>query len=860
MNPKAYRLPTHALPRRYDIRLDARLGSPDFHGEVTIALEVGEPRDTIELHARELVLPAVTLTAGDRSYTGRAEIDPERELAALRFDEPLPIGPATLRIAFAGQISKGLEGLYLAADGPEQLLCTQCEATDARAIFPCFDEPTFKARFAFEITTSSDAMVLANGPLVETRTAEDGGSKTWIFEATKAMSTYLIAFVIGDVASGPEEVLAGVPLRVWALRGKERMGAFALDFTKRLLPWFQDYFGVPYHFGKYDQVAVPGFAAGAMENSGLVLFRQSALLMDPQTASWASEKNIAHVVAHEFAHMWLGNLVTMSWWDDLWLNEAFAEWVSIKAVNELAPDYAIWDDFQRGKREALKTDALDHTHPIYSPVETPADAIEMFDAITYLKGCSVLRMLENFLGDGPFRAGIRSYMQEFRERNAVGADLWRNLQHASQEPVTEIMESWIMQGGYPVLRLASQGDGAETCLQVEQTRFLSNPASTTDPDQCWQVPLVIRYADDAGTHVTRFLLRGSAAVVPMPVEGTLRWCYANADEIGFFRQQPSGDLLQGLLAHLDQLTPSEQMGLLGDQWALTRKGAQTITGFLDVLAAMSSIDNYHVVGEIVGLMHTLEAMLEDADDQAALDRFRRWVHDSYGKRLLALGFEPQAGESRNASQQRVVLVDAIANIALDQGALAAAQVWAAREAEDPAAVDPNLAPIFIAATARAGSVEEYERFLQIYQERREAHATPQERDRYMYSLLEFRDPALAERTIELIDRRVLPQESSLPLLSRMLQRRHTQYLAWDYVKSHWAAIQEIGSFSTPYLVEATGQLPATLRDDVVAFFDAHLNGQAQKSYARALETMDQTAEFKARTRAELLSWFMERGG
>ena len=339
--------------------------------------------------------------------------------------------------------------MYLAQDRPEQALCTQCEATDARAIFPCFDEPTFKAQFAFEITTDPDVVVLSNGPLVSV--TGNGAGKTWKFAATKTMSSYLVALVIGDMASAAEQIVHGVPLRVWTMRGKEGLGAFALDYTARLLPWYEEYFGAPYHFDKYDQAAVPGFSSGAMENSGLVIFRQELLIMSPDSASWRQEKLIAQVIAHEFAHMWFGNLVTMQWWDDLWLNEAFAEWICHRVISDISPHYRIWDDFQGNRNYTLAEDALESTHPIYSPVQTPAQAEELFDAITYLKGCAVLRMLENFLGFENFRAGLRTYMREFAERNARGADLWRHLQAASQQPVAQIVESWILQSGYPVV-------------------------------------------------------------------------------------------------------------------------------------------------------------------------------------------------------------------------------------------------------------------------------------------------------------------------------------------------------------------------------------------------------------------------
>jgi puromycin-sensitive aminopeptidase len=429
--PKAYRLPTHALPKRYDIHIDARLGRDDFFGRVTVQLDIKQPQDFIELNQRELQLSNARLTFNGETLEGRIEQDDEREMARIQFDRALPVGEGTLEVDFRGKVGRGLEGLYLAKDGPEQCLCTQCEEAEARAIFPCWDEPTFKARFAWQVTTSPDVVVLANGPLVGVTDSVDGQSKTWKFAPTRPMSSYLVALVIGDMASTPEEVVNGTPIRVWALRGKEHMGRFAHDFTKRVLPWYEDYFGAPYHFDKYDQAAVPGFGAGAMENVGLVLYRQSALIMDPRTASWQAEKRIAHVVAHETAHMWFGNLVTMKWWDDLWLNEAFAEWVSTKALDDLNPEYRVWDDFMAAKNGAMADDSLESTHPIYNPVDTPAEAAEMFDSITYEKGCAVLRMLEGFLGEERFREGIRTYMKEFAESNAAGADLWRHLQAAS---------------------------------------------------------------------------------------------------------------------------------------------------------------------------------------------------------------------------------------------------------------------------------------------------------------------------------------------------------------------------------------------------------------------------------------------
>ncbi len=856
MDPKAYRLPQHVRPKRYDIELDTRLGVPEFTGRVSITLDLGEPCDLIELHARDLRLFEAQLDGDGQTHPGDVTLDAERETATIKFGKPLPTGSATLHLRFVGQLSRGMEGLYLASDGPEQVICTQFQATDARAAFPCFDEPTFKARFAFTITTAADATVLSNGPVVAVTPSQNGRSQTWCFAPTKPMSSYLAALVIGDLAGTAEETVHGTPLRVWALRGKEHMGQFAQQYAARLLPWYETYFDVPYHFDKYDQVAVPGFSSGAMENSGLVLFRQTGLLVDPQTTSWEQEKYIAHIVAHEFAHMWFGNLVTMQWWDDLWLNEAFAEWVSMKAVSLLSPDYAIWDDFQSSKSGALATDALETTHPIYSPVATAAEANELFDTITYVKGCSVLRMLEHFLGEPAFRAGVRTYMREFAERNTVGADLWRHLQEASREPIAQIMQSWITQSGHPLIDVALNPDSHS--LHLRQERFFSSPAAMSAAAQTWTIPLVLRFEDAAGVHELRQLLDTPETRIALDVQGTIKWCYANADEIGFYRQRLDGQLLAQVLANLAQLTTSEQMGLLRDQWALTRRGDQAITQFLDVLAAMGASDKYHVLSQVVTYLHTLEDLIVETGDEPTLQRFRAWVSRQYGPKLAASGLAPKPGETRNIAQQRIALLDALVTVAHDAAILDQATQWADCEAADPAAVDPNLAPLFIRAAAQFGDEARFERYVHLYQQRRAAGAGPHQTNRYLQSFPHFRSPELVRRTLQLIEQQIVPQEGVGGLLAGMLNRKHTQLAAWNYIKEHWAVVHALGALWIGGLVQATGQLPVTLRQDVVAFFDAHLNGEAQMSYARALEAMDQLAEFKTRTRDDLIAWFAQQ--
>jgi len=855
MSTSTYRLPVDVTPRLYDVRLNAQLGCEEFSGESIISLDLHAPKNSMEMHSRELTVKSAEIRVGDKTHPAQVNYDPENERIIFQFSEMLPKGEAALSMAFNGKVSQTLKGLYLAQNRPEQVLCTQCEATDARAIFPCFDEPTFKAEFAFEVTSAKDAVVLANGPLLSV--TENGPTKTWKFAPTRKMSSYLVALVIGDIAHETEQTINGIPLRIWAMRGKEQMGAFALAYTAKLLPWYEDYFGVPYHYNKYDQVAVPGFAAGAMENSGLVLFRQEALIMAPGSASWRQEKSIAHVIAHEFAHMWFGNLVTMRWWDDLWLNEAFAEWMAYRVISEISPDYKIWDDFQGNKNYALAVDALESTHPIYSAVETPAQAMELFDAITYLKGCAVMRMLENFLGQESFRDGLRTYMKEFSENNARGVDLWRHLQEASRHPVTQIMESWVLQGGYPCVTVNLETDIGQASLQLSQQRFFSNPRVPKENKQLWQVPLVIRYEDDAGLHILRYVLGDSSGTLELPIKGDLQWCYPNVDEIGFYHQNFNNALLTKILEHLGRLNPSEQMGLLGGQWALTRSGHQNIQQFLEVLQRLAiKSDNYNVLFEIVERLLTLERLIEDVGDAADVERFRDWVKNLFKDRLEKLGYEPGPDEAMDISQQRISAINAMTTLARDPESITQSRILAEREASDFKSVDPNIAASLIYINAIFGDADTFKRHVDIYQSRKANSAPPQTINRYLYSFAQFRGAEQVTQTLTLFDEGVTPKEALGPVLDQMFNARHSQVAAWEYLKANWLAIKEMG-FGMTELIKSAGQLPFSMRDDLVAFCEAHVKGEADIAYAQALETMDLWTEFQARVREDLIKWLNE---
>jgi puromycin-sensitive aminopeptidase len=805
--------------------------------------------DRVEMHAKGLTIEDPFFAVGGENIDARAELDPETETVRFVAARPLPRGRFQLTVRFSGRPNPGMHGLYLAKDGAERAICTQCEATDARGIFPCFDEPEFKAKLAWTIRSKTDVIALANGPLEKTE--EVGDERVWHFAETDVVSSYLAAAVVGDFEGSDPTRANGIPVRVWAMRGKKTQTKFAHEFTAKLIPWFEEYFDARYAYEKYDQVAVPGFDAGAMENVGLVLFRQNLLLMDPGAASWNQEKLIAKVIAHELAHMWFGNLVTMKWWDDLWLNEAFAEWFAHKAAHANAPDYQVWNDFQADKNRALIDDALLTTHPIYAPVATPGEAIEMFDSITYQKGCAVMRMLENFLGDEKFRDGIRTYMKAFARKNAAGADLWDHLARASGHDVGGLMKSWVEQPGFPIVSLEAQGGQ----LALSQRRFFSSP-SPQENAQLWNVPMVVRFEDDQGAKTHRFILSEREKTVTLPSKGDVKWVYGNASEIGFYRVDTKGHAAEALLSRAaDVLSPVEQMGLIEDQWALVRNGSSSIDRFVPVIAGLAKSEDHNVVRALIDRLGTLERVLEESENEAVVIELRAYIASLFERALATLGWEPKKGETQNDVQRRSLTILAMANLARVAEHVEACERWAAKEQQDPRSVDPNLAGTFVGVAAKFGDDARYDRFVETYLQRKSKGAAPQDSLRYLYTLAWFRPKELVAKTLAHLDGGVIPQEAVGSILGQLLGTRHGRLPAWEYLQRNWEPLKaRVGDMGISRVVEAVGNLPVGRRAEIVSFFERHPPVGAERALARALESMDQREELYARITPQLVAF------
>ncbi|HEX9053040.1 MAG TPA: M1 family aminopeptidase [Anaeromyxobacter sp.] len=843
---RTFRLPRDVRPTAYDAALSLDPDARGFGGSARIDLVLDAPRDEIVLHAAGLDVREVRLRAGG-GPTAPLEIRaaPASETVVLRFASPVPRGPAALEIAWTGRMTEGLRGLYPAGAG---IAATQFEAADARRVFPCFDEPGFKATWRLAIEAPKGVAVLSNG--VPEREEDLGDRRRVQFAQTPPLPTYLVALVAGRVEAHPPVTVRGVPVRTFAQPEKLPLTGFGQDVAVEVLPRLEDYFGVPYAFGKLDQVGLPEFEAGAMENAGLVTYREVALLLDPATASLAQKKRVAEVVTHELSHQWFGNWVTMTWWDDLWLNEAFATWMAFKIVDAWNPAWRVWLEFDQGKAAAMHLDALRSTHPIRAEIRDVAEAGEAFDLITYEKGGAVLRMIEGYLGEEPFRDGIRRYMRRHAKGNAVADDLWAALGEASREPVVELANAWIGQPGFPLVRVERAG----RTLRLEQRRFFSDPADAGAGGEAapWPVPLVLRVDDGERMREQRVLLRGRTAEVTLEGDREPAFVVANAGATGFYRVAYDAASLGALAAHLPRLATPERIALLSDEWALVRAGERDAGAFLDLCAGFRGEEDHAVLDELVGRLAALEHRLVPDPDRAALQAF---VARLFLPQLVATGWDSAPAEADATRLRRAAAVQALGLVARDPGVVAEARArldrWLAGDRE---ALEPNLHDAAVTLAARTGDGARFEAFRRLFAR----ETDPAFRRRYLLALASFEDPALAARGVELAFGDEVPLQDVASFVGALLGNRAAREGAWARVRDDWERLRGRLAQAPMLLrrvVEAMGALVERRHlEEVEAFLGSHPLDEARQAIAQTLERLRQDIALRERAGPAIGRW------
>lgn len=865
MSTDQHRLPTTVRPSSYVLRLEPDHTSGTFAGRVAITAEVSEAVDTISLNSEQLDIDSAHLTVSDTTSDCSVETDTERQRITLDPGHKIEPGSVLIAIEFRGRFNDQLVGLYLSTftndDGEAaSLATTQFEATHARKCFPCWDEPAAKATFEIELVIDGGHNAVSNEAEVS-RVELDDGRVAIKFAPTVPMSTYLVAFVTGPIEVSPAVDVDGTPLRIVHVPGKGDLTDFALEVGAFALRYFTDYFGLPYPCSKLDLVAIPDFAFGAMENLGCVTFREALLLIDPDRSTQPELQLAVDVISHELAHMWFGDLVTMSWWNGLWLNEAFASFMEMRCTDAFRPSWDRWTDFALSRSEALTIDSLAATRPIEYEVTSPVDAEGMFDVLTYKKGAAVVRMLEQYLGEERFRAGIRRYMNTHQFGNADTSDLWDAIEAELGEPVRRIMESWIFQGGYPQL-VVSDGNGGGVELTQQRMRF---EGADDTQDQTWMVPVSYRRvgADDteAGSapepdtpSIAKTASRLLLDADPVTVEGVGpdQPAVMNAAGTGFYRvfyPEAHRDALAA--AAVDHLSPVERYALIDDTWAAVLAGQTSTPAFLNLLEAMTGESDRSVWQRIIGGFGQLRRLVTGE----SRERLEDIVHDALAPALAGLGLSPADDDDDRRRQLRADLVRGLGIVANDPEIQEEAKRASATGLRNPELVDSSLLAAAIDVVAASGDRADFDDFIEAWK----SATTPQAELRYLGALADFPEPALVQRLYDLILDGSVRSQNAPFLLRRALINENCGHQTWDFITGHWdQLVDRFASSLIVRMVEGINTLDTEAdRDAVASFFSTHEVPSGQQTLQQILERQRVRVSLRGRE-ADNLSRFLLR--
>lgn len=845
-------LPKNVLPELYTITLKVIPEEIDFMGHVTIDVSIKEPTQTVILHALEIAIEHAEVIQNSKTALAKISKNEPDETVTFLFDSVLEVGPAQIVIAYSGKLNKQLRGLYQVENNGEKYAFTQFEATDARRMIPCFDEPALKARFSLTVIHPAHLTALSNMPILKEK-IEGERFKTTSFETTPIMSTYLLALGLAKLASKSIKV-GETTVTVWADPKQLPISEFALKVTAAVLPRLNDYFGLPYPYPKLDLISVPNFAMGAMENWGAIFFRDSCLLLDETFSSTSTQRGVANVITHEIVHQWFGNLVTMQWWDDLWLNESFATWLACKIVDQWRPEWNSWVEFQQEKEIPLSIDALQNTRPISSKVTSAAQIEELFDALTYEKGAACLRMIETFLGEESFRTGIRAYIKRFQYQNAPAEELWNELSAASGQPVGKIARDWFTQPGFPLVTLR-ESSGSFT---IEQERYQSFGANKKDDvgvglasaQTLWTIPFTYKYQDETGIHNDRILLTDRSTKLNIPWQ--ISSLYGNADESGFLRVAYDPALLSKIETDIpNTLTATERIGHLGNLWAFTVLGTVPIDQFLTTLWRFKGDKTRVVVEAITQYMDALLNQMVLPDD---LCSFQSRVCDLIKPVWKDLGWDSSPNEDDEHQLARASALWCIGAVGQDEDVLPELPRRQTRYFALPSSLNPTLATPLVRLCARLDGGSLFDPFFQKYQ----SAETPEEKDRYLVALSEFNKPALAIKLLDKTLTESIRSQDAWKPIRYLLRYPKVQSETWEFVKANWKTLRDkTGSVGATRMIQSTRHLwTPCWKNEVEAFFSRSENkvDAAERALLQTLEFIEIGIRFKKEQRPRLSTW------
>ena len=839
----AQRLPVTASPTHYALWFAPDLEGATFRGRETIDITLANPTTSVTLNAAEIQFGPVTITAAGRTQTARVTLNEKDEMATLTVPQALPKGAATIQITYTGILNDKLRGFYLSKANGRRYAVTQMEATDARRAFPSWDEPAYKASFDVSLMIDTGDTAISNGAQLSDTPGPEAGKHTVVFARTPKMSTYLVALLVGDFAcrEGSSE---GTPIRVCSTPDKRELTGFALEAAIHQIKFYNDYFGIKYPFGKLDIIGIPDFSAGAMENAGAITFREQLLFVDPQRSSVSARKTVATVLSHEIAHQWFGDLVTMKWWDDIWLNEGFATWMESKAVAEWRPDWQVELDAANDTQRAITEDVLTSARPIRTKVETPEQINEVFDGIAYEKTAAVLRMVEAYVGPDAFRKGISSYLSKFAYRNASGEDFWSEMTRVTGQPIDRMIRSLVDQPGVPVLTFEERsciGNASE--IEVTQSRFRLDGDRSATP-QTWTFPACFKTND--GKASCQVIDRPQQVVKATPCAPR----FANADGRGYYLSDYRPAVAETSRAR----TRVERLTLVNDEWWMARSASHPIQVFLDLSRGLAYDDAPVILTTLQTRLGFIGSNIVDTSQQP---QFQRWIRDTFGPVLAKLGLPGRPSDADDVQGRRAALMVLLGVSGGDADVLRRAREMATQYLADPASVGVSMASEVLQVGALTGDRALYDRYVS---KLATLSTQPEEYYRFFNALGWFRDPALMQETLK---RSLLPTVRSQDtgvLLRNMLRLPWAREATWAFVKAQWPALTaKLGVFQgIPGIVSGLGNLCTRAQAaDVRAFFAKNRVESSERGVQQAIEEIESCALVDARQSPALAEWLSQ---
>jgi aminopeptidase N/puromycin-sensitive aminopeptidase len=847
---QAQRLPDTVLPEHYQVQLNPSIAAATYTGDETIAVRLLKPATEITLNAIEINFKEVTIAAGGKTQAATVSLNPKTETATLKLPQQIPAGPAVIHITFDAVLNDQLRGFYLSKGKTRNYATTQMEPTDARRAFPCFDEPAMKATFDVATTIDKGDIAFSNGKIISDVPGPGEDKHTVTFSTTPKMSSYLVALVVGDFQC-LEGSSDGIPIRVCATPDKTDLVKAALPMAEHILHYFDQYYSIKYPYKKLDVLAVPDFSAGAMENTGAITYRETLLFINERTASQEDYKYVADVLAHEMAHQWFGDLVTMKWWNDVWLNEGFATWMSPKPVRDWHPDWNNRINEAEHDENAKTKDSLKTTPAIRSPAQDPNQIGEMFDSsIAYNKTAAILRMVENYVGPETFRAGVNQYLEKHAYGNATSEDFWNTLAATSRKPVDRIMASFVQQPGVPLVTVASSCKNNKTEVTVSQRRFFDDRSSfEAGAKEKWEIPVCVRNAQGKYCQVLKEKTQAFS------LAGCSSWLFANVDSGSYYRTEYGAENLHALAAIMENdLTPEERLSLVSDQWALVRAGQSTVADYLAVVQGLKEDRGRAIWAAVGGQLRYIHAFLLTASDRP---QYEAWVRDLLAPAINELSLNPQSGDTADTKAVRAEIADTLANAGNDPAVIRQLTDLVPQIMKDASAVNPYLVPVAVAAAARHGDAALYQQ----YRDKLKSAQTPDEYYLYLYSLPGFPQPELVKQNLDFVLTPELRNQDATGFMQTLLATPTSGPQAWDFLRTNWTTLQsKLSSYTKDEVVAALAAFcDANLRDDIKGFFATHKTA-AEHTLGQSLERVNACIDLRAEQSEPLAQWLNSSSG